>query len=49
MNIENASSIGATLRGGLLVGILIGYSLKKLVKLFAIVVIAPHRLEHCIF
>lgn len=38
MNTENASSIGAALGGGLLAGILIGYAIKKLVKLFAIVV-----------
>lgn len=38
MNIENASSTGAILSGDFLAGTLIGYALKKLVKLFAIVV-----------
>ncbi len=38
MNIENISSFGATIGGGFFVGILIGYALKKVVKIVAIVV-----------
>jgi uncharacterized membrane protein (Fun14 family) len=37
MNAENISSVGATIGGGFLAGILIGYALKKVVKLIAIV------------
>ena len=38
MNIDNISSFGATIGGGFFVGILIGYALKKVVKIVAIVV-----------
>jgi uncharacterized membrane protein (Fun14 family) len=38
MNIENVSSFGATIGGGFFVGILIGYAIKKVVKIVAIVV-----------
>jgi uncharacterized membrane protein (Fun14 family) len=38
MNIENASSITATLGGGFFAGVIIGYVLKKVVKLVAVVV-----------
>jgi uncharacterized membrane protein (Fun14 family) len=38
MNIENISSFGATIGGGFIVGLLIGYALKKVVKILAIVV-----------
>src|SRR2546428_13123465 len=38
MNIENISSFGATIGGGFFVGILIGYALKKVVKIVAVVV-----------
>ena len=38
MNIENISSFGATIGGGFFVGILIGYALKKVVKVVAIAV-----------
>ncbi len=38
MSIENLSSIAATIGGGFLVGILIGYALKKVVKILAIVI-----------
>jgi uncharacterized membrane protein (Fun14 family) len=37
MSIENAGPFVATIGGGFLVGILIGYSLKKMVKIVAIV------------
>jgi uncharacterized membrane protein (Fun14 family) len=38
MNVENFSSVAATIGGGFFVGILIGYALKKVVKIVAIVV-----------
>jgi uncharacterized membrane protein (Fun14 family) len=38
MNIDNIGSIGATIGGGFLVGILIGYAIKKVVKFLAVVV-----------
>ncbi|MDQ6864979.1 MAG: FUN14 domain-containing protein [Thermoproteota archaeon] len=38
MNIENISSFGATIGGGFFAGILIGYALKKVVKVVAIIV-----------
>lgn len=38
MILENISSLGLTIGGGFLVGILIGYALKKVVRLVAIVV-----------
>ena len=38
MNIENVGSIGAMTGGGFVGGLLIGYALKKVVKLVAIVV-----------
>jgi uncharacterized membrane protein (Fun14 family) len=38
MNIEYISSFGATIGGGFFVGVLIGYALKKVVKIVAIVV-----------
>src|SRR5207245_6183543 len=38
MTIENFSSIAATIGGGFFAGILIGYALKKVVKILAIVV-----------
>ena len=38
MNLENIGSIGATIGGGFLTGILIGYALKKVVKLVAVLV-----------
>lgn len=38
MSIENASPFVATIGGGFFVGILIGYALKKVVKLAAVVV-----------
>jgi uncharacterized membrane protein (Fun14 family) len=38
MSIERVSSLGVTLGGGFLVGILIGYALKKVVKLASVVV-----------
>ena len=37
MNIENAGPFLATIGGGFFVGILIGYALKKIVKIVAIV------------
>jgi len=37
MNMENISSIGVTIGGGFFAGILIGYALKKVVKLVAVV------------
>ena len=36
MGIENSSSIGATIGGGFFTGLLIGYALKKIAKLVAI-------------
>src|SRR5712692_10646701 len=38
MTIENLSSIGATIGGGFFVGILIGYAIKKVLKIVALVV-----------
>jgi len=38
MSTENFSSIAATIGGGFLVGILIGYAIKKVVKVVAIIV-----------
>ena len=38
MNLEHVGSIAATISGGFFVGILIGYALKKVVKVVAIVV-----------
>ena len=38
MNTENIVSIGATIGGGFFIGLLIGYALKKVVKLVAVVV-----------
>jgi len=38
MNIKNFVSTGATIGGGLFIGLLIGYALKKIVKLVAVVV-----------
>jgi uncharacterized membrane protein (Fun14 family) len=38
MNIDNLSSIATTIGGGFFVGVLIGYALKKVVKVVAIVV-----------
>ena len=38
MNVENIGTIGATIGGGFFAGVLIGYALKKVVKVVAIVV-----------
>ena len=38
MNTENFVSTGATIGGGFFIGVLIGYALKKVVKLVAVVV-----------
>jgi uncharacterized membrane protein (Fun14 family) len=38
LNVETLSSIAATVSGGFLTGILIGWALKKLMKLFAIII-----------
>ncbi len=38
LNFENVYSISATIGGGFFVGVLIGYALKKVVKLVAVVV-----------
>ena len=38
MNLESVSSIGATIGGSFFAGVLIGYALKKVVKLVAVVV-----------
>lgn len=38
MTVEKLSSIAATISGGFFVGILIGYALKKVVKVAAVVV-----------
>jgi uncharacterized membrane protein (Fun14 family) len=38
MNIESFSSIGAMISGGFFVGLLIGYALKKVIKIIAILV-----------
>lgn len=38
MNIDIVGSIGATIGGGFFAGILIGYALKKVVKILAVVV-----------
>ena len=38
MSVENLGSFGAAIGGGFFVGILIGYALKKVVKIVAIVV-----------
>jgi uncharacterized membrane protein (Fun14 family) len=38
MNVDNFSSVAATICGGFFAGILIGYALKKVVKVVAIVV-----------
>jgi uncharacterized membrane protein (Fun14 family) len=38
MNAENLPSVAATIGGGFLAGILIGYALKKVVKLVAVVI-----------
>ncbi|HET7147884.1 MAG TPA: FUN14 domain-containing protein [Candidatus Nitrosopolaris sp.] len=37
MNVEHISSFGVTIGGGFLGGILIGYALKKVVKIVAVV------------
>jgi len=38
VNVDNLSSIGATIGGGFFAGVLIGYTLKKVVKVLAVVV-----------
>jgi uncharacterized membrane protein (Fun14 family) len=38
MDIEHVSSIAATIGGGFFVGVLIGYALKKVVKVVAVIV-----------
>jgi uncharacterized membrane protein (Fun14 family) len=38
MSIENFVPTGATLGGGFFVGVLIGYALKKVIKLVAVIV-----------
>ena len=38
MNIENFAPTAATLGGGFFVGVLIGYALKKVIKLLAVIV-----------
>jgi uncharacterized membrane protein (Fun14 family) len=38
MNIENFAPTAATMGGGFFVGILIGYALKKVIKLVAVIV-----------
>jgi uncharacterized membrane protein (Fun14 family) len=38
MTIENVSSFGATIGGGFFAGVLIGYAIKKVVKIVAVVV-----------
>ena len=38
MNYEHMTSIGATIGGGFFAGLLIGYAVKKVVKLVAVVV-----------
>jgi len=38
MNIDNLSSIAVTIGGGFFVGVLIGYALKKVIKILAILV-----------
>ena len=38
MNIENLSAIGSIIGGGFFGGVLIGYALKKVVKILAVVV-----------
>jgi uncharacterized membrane protein (Fun14 family) len=38
MNIENISSVGTIIGGGFFVGILIGWALKKVIKLAAVIV-----------
>ncbi len=38
MNVENVSSDGAIIGGGFFGGILIGYALKKVVKIAAVIV-----------
>ena len=38
MSIDNFSSIAATMGGGFFVGVLIGYGLKKVIKIVAVVV-----------
>jgi uncharacterized membrane protein (Fun14 family) len=38
MNIENVASVAAIVGGGFFVGVLMGYALKKVVKLIAVVV-----------
>jgi uncharacterized membrane protein (Fun14 family) len=38
MNIENLGSFGATIAGGFFAGILIGYALKKVVKIIAMAI-----------
>jgi uncharacterized membrane protein (Fun14 family) len=38
MNVENVGSIGATIGGGFFAGVLIGYAVKKVVKIVAVVV-----------
>jgi uncharacterized membrane protein (Fun14 family) len=37
LNIDNYSSVAATIGGGFFTGILVGWALKKVVKLFAII------------
>jgi len=37
LNIDNYSSVAATIGGGFFAGILVGWALKKVVKLFAII------------
>jgi uncharacterized membrane protein (Fun14 family) len=38
MNVDNFSSIGATVGGGFFVGLLIGYAIKKIIKIAAVIV-----------
>jgi len=38
MNLENVGSLGATIGGGFFAGALIGFALKKVVKILSIVV-----------
>jgi uncharacterized membrane protein (Fun14 family) len=38
MNVENVGSIGATIAGGFFGGVLIGYAIKKVIKIVAVIV-----------
>jgi uncharacterized membrane protein (Fun14 family) len=38
MNINNFNSVPVTMRGGFLAGILIGYALKKVLKILSVVI-----------